>query len=186
MPIRARSPEPKNFNQLVRSKRHRFFKLEFLAGRLNDLKKYRQQLTDAEKEDEKKWNEELTKGWGLIEEILSLSSLREQADRFTSEACSHHVLQQVRMQRVTKNKSQSVQPVPSFASPRTVRGQALDALWQGYFHDQWWERLKRCVVCQTWFVDPTDNRRKERCSPECTDLWWTRSRRKQAGHKLKR
>lgn len=186
MPIRARSPEPQTFDQLVRSKKHRFFKLQYLADQLNDLPRYRERSLDAKEETARNWNVELTNSWGLIEEILSLTSLRKQTDRFTSEARSNPVFQQVRMKNVTKNNSQSLQPVPSFALPTTVRGQALDALWEGYFHDQGWERLKRCAVCHIWFVDQTDNRRKDRCSSACTTVWWSRSRRIQAGHKLKR
>lgn len=186
MPVRARSSEPKNFDQLVRSKKHRFLKLENLAARLNDLPKYRQRSVDATEETERNWNGELAKGWGLIEEILALGTLREQSARFTLLASSHPVFQRVTMRKVTERQSGSIQPVPSLSVPHSVCGHALDTLWDCYFHDQGWTRLRRCAVCQTWFVDPTDNRRKERCSAECTMVWWSRSRRKQAGHKLKR
>ena len=44
-----------------------------------------------------------------------------------------------------------------------------------------WQRLKRCKVCTSWFVDLAKNRRAERCSRPCTDYWWSRSRRRTTG-----
>jgi hypothetical protein len=55
-------------------------------------------------------------------------------------------------------------------------------LWESYFKDEGWQRLKRCPTCEKWFVDDTRNKSKERCSGSCTWNWWTRSRRKEAGH----
>jgi len=39
-----------------------------------------------------------------------------------------------------------------------------------------WDRLKRCSVCQKWFVDAARSERTERCSRTCTDRWWSRAR----------
>ena len=47
------------------------------------------------------------------------------------------------------------------------------------------KELKRCPVCNKWFIDETKNKVKKRCSNHCTWLWWNRSRRKEAGHKRK-
>lgn len=56
-------------------------------------------------------------------------------------------------------------------------------LWEYYFKDEGWQRLKRCPICEKWFVDDTRNKSKERCSEHCTCLWWTRTRRREAEHK---
>lgn len=179
MPKRGRSSEPKNFEQLVRHKTHRFFRLHDIADRLNDLPRYRVEALSADDPDERKWKSGLADGWGVIEEILSLKSLKEQAERFTEEARAHPVYQRVLMENVTINKSTSLQPVPSCALPTSWRAHALDRLWRDYFHDQAWERFRRCGVCRTWFVDATDNKNKAYCSPKCRDRWWTRERRQQ-------
>lgn len=185
MPKRTRLKEPKNFEQLVRHKTLRFFKLQSIADRLNKLPRYREESVSAKDLDERKWKAKLADGWGLAEEILSFKSLKEQAERFTLEARAHAVYQQVRMEDVTIKKSTSVQPVPSCALPQSCRAEALDALWQGYFHDQGWERFRKCGVCQTWFVDATDNKKKAFCSEACRERWWSRGRRKEAGHTIK-
>ena len=61
--------------------------------------------------------------------------------------------------------------------------ETLRHLWWYYFRDQGWTRLKQCQVCHAWFVDLAKNKSTTRCSPACTRKWWTRSRRRQEGHK---
>lgn len=80
-----------------------------------------------------------------------------------------------------KSKSGQIEVIPGH-EPSTLTGSILLFLWQYYFKDNGWERLKRCPTCKKWFVDETKNKSKERCSNHCTWLWWTRSRRKEAGH----
>ena len=50
-------------------------------------------------------------------------------------------------------------------------------LWQFYFRERGWQRLKRCSQCKRWFVDETRNHKKERCSDRCTWRWWNWARR---------
>ncbi len=47
-------------------------------------------------------------------------------------------------------------------------------------------RLKQCGTCQRWYVDVTKNRKKQRCSESCTQKWWNRERRREAGHQHQR
>jgi hypothetical protein len=63
-------------------------------------------------------------------------------------------------------------------------GMALWVLWQEYFKKEGWKRLKKCPQCKLWFVDRTRNKKKERCSSDCTWKWWSWGRRKAEGHKL--
>jgi hypothetical protein len=51
-----------------------------------------------------------------------------------------------------------------------------------YFRHASPERLKYCAVCDRWFVDQTRNNARLRCSLGCTWRWWSRDRRRQAGH----
>jgi len=48
------------------------------------------------------------------------------------------------------------------------------------------ERLKCCAQCLQWFVDQTRNNTRLRCSVACTWRWWSRDRRRQAGHAVAR
>ncbi len=61
------------------------------------------------------------------------------------------------------------------------RGSALRLLWF-VLQNPAQHRLKRCLQCSRWFVDPTRNSSKARCSSECTEKWWDRARRRQARH----
>jgi hypothetical protein len=65
------------------------------------------------------------------------------------------------------------------------RGDVLRHLWWYYFPKNSGTRLKRCPVCRSWFVDTSKNRVTARCSSACTALWWSRDRRKAAGHRMK-
>ena len=51
-----------------------------------------------------------------------------------------------------------------------------------YFGHSSPERLKCCAQCGRWFVDQTRNNIRLRCSRACTWRWWSRDRRRQAGH----
>ncbi|MCX5913656.1 MAG: hypothetical protein NTV04_17175, partial [Deltaproteobacteria bacterium] len=59
---------------------------------------------------------------------------------------------------------------------------SLFLLFEHYFKNEGWKRLKRCPVCEIWFVDDTPNISKKRCGGHCTWAWWSRPRRKEAGH----
>ncbi|MFH1756537.1 MAG: CGNR zinc finger domain-containing protein [Pseudomonadota bacterium] len=60
--------------------------------------------------------------------------------------------------------------------------ETLLLLWENYFKNEGWHRLKRCPTCEKWYVDESKNRTKEWCSYHCKWSWWTRARRKEAGH----
>jgi hypothetical protein len=45
-------------------------------------------------------------------------------------------------------------------------------------------RIKLCPQCDRWFVDERRNALAVRCSVECTNRWWNRSRRRAANHKV--
>jgi hypothetical protein len=61
------------------------------------------------------------------------------------------------------------------------RGQVVKLL-VDYFGHASPGRLKRCPLCGRWFVDQTRNNTRLRCSLACTWRWWSRDRRRQAGH----
>jgi hypothetical protein len=61
------------------------------------------------------------------------------------------------------------------------RGQVVKLL-VDYFGHASPERLKCCAQCGRWFVDQTRNNIRLRCSRACTWRWWSRERRREAGH----
>lgn len=64
---------------------------------------------------------------------------------------------------------------------RDSRGHVVAAL-RDFFSAPERDRLKRCPQCARWFVDLSKNKAKARCSVSCTAKWWSRARRKEAGH----
>ena len=46
-------------------------------------------------------------------------------------------------------------------------------------------RLKRCPVCNRWFVDHTKRGNKTHCMTRCTTRRWSWEARKKAGHRLR-
>jgi len=119
--------------------------------------------------------------WRIIEEIVSSKSLAHAAEQFTALAAAHPIRLEVHMGRATR-ESKKTEPLPVLAIPLDEMGFALDRLWRSYFHGRGWTRLKQCPICQTWFVDPTSDKRKERCSVPCTNRWWSYRKRKEAGY----
>ena len=72
-----------------------------------------------------------------------------------------------------------MEPPHTVIASRDEVGTVLWHLWQFYFQDRGWKRLKRCPIsaCRKWFVDTSQNRQKARCSDVCTNKWWDRYRR---------
>jgi predicted RNA-binding Zn ribbon-like protein len=68
----------------------------------------------------------------------------------------------------------------AFIRPDTSLGRTLLTYVAG---DPQWARLKRCEQCTRWFVDTSRSNIARRCSPDCTSRWWTRTRRRAAGHR---
>jgi hypothetical protein len=81
--------------------------------------------------------------------------------------------------------SSKLEVIPDQQKPTTTSWVLL-LLWEYYFKGDGWKRIKRCPICEKWFVDETTNRTKIRCSEHCTAVWWNRSRRKEAGHKIRK
>ena len=206
MPVRAKSNGHKKEQRRVQRRYRRFYKLTNLAERLNDVPKYRQQVVDAKTESDRRYYSALADGWGLLEEILTLPTLATRAVRFNREAATHPVKLQGRMRTAhggddkkelppertdfedakasDEDGDEKKVPVPfTTACHPSPRAQALDVFWEAYFHDEGWERFRRCPACQTWFVDDTSNRRKKRCSPKCSGAYWNRGRRRESKRK---
>lgn len=61
----------------------------------------------------------------------------------------------------------------------------LWSLWEVLYHGVDLKRLKKCTVCNRWFVDHTKNGSKVRCTARCTSRSWSWGERKKAGHKLR-
>ena len=80
-----------------------------------------------------------------------------------------------------EKKAGKIELFPDYKGLNTIQAGLL-LLWEYYFKDGGWQRLNRCPECEKWYVDDTRNKSKERCSAHCTNLWWTRARRKEAGH----
>ena len=147
--------------------------LQIIAVHLNELPGQRAQIVDSDCPNHVK---DEVNAWGMVERIVSLP-LAQAVELFNSEAKRLAVFMQVELALD--------EPHPFFTSPGLGDrlSETLRHLWWYYFRDQGWTRLKQCQVCHAWFVDPAKNKSTTRCSPACTRKWWTRSRRRQEGHK---
>ena len=65
----------------------------------------------------------------------------------------------------------------------TLTATMLALLWEYYFQNKGYDRLKRCPKCKKWFVDETRNKSQIYCSHHCGNLYWNRAQRREAGHK---
>jgi hypothetical protein len=147
--------------------------LQVIAAHLNELPGQRAQVVESGCPNHVKGE---VAAWEIVERIVSLP-LAHAAELFNSEAKRLAVFMQVELA--------PEEPHPFLASPGSGDrlSETLRHLWWYYFRDQGWTRLKRCPVCLAWFVDTAKNKSTTRCSTACTAKWWTRSRRKQEGHK---
>lgn len=116
-------------------------------------------------------DKETVAAWALVEAIVNAPSRASAAELFTKAASQYPVTMVVEY------------PVHAIVSSRDAGGSALWHLWRFYFQDVGWLRLKRCLLCQAWFVDTSKNRSTARCSDACTWKWWSRNRRKEAKSK---
>jgi hypothetical protein len=157
--------------------------LQTIASHLNELPGLRTEL--AYPECPPHITDEI-EAWALAESIVS-GSPAEGMERFNVEAAQHPVRLSIEMAPVNVEGTEEPRP---FLAPLNrasdTRGKVLRDLWWYYFRGQGWERLKRCQVCGTWFVDTTKNKSMVRCSARCTTKWWTRDQRKAHGHKLQK
>ena len=115
----------------------------------------------------------------LVEKIVSSKSLIDKGEEFTVLAAQHPILMKIETHR---HRQGGNVPIRVFTGMKSELGSTLSLLWQYYFHAQGWMRLKRCPICQDWFVDLTSDTRKARCSQECTNRWWSYSKRKEADY----
>jgi hypothetical protein len=134
--------------------------------------------------------------WSLAQRIIGAPStddvrkgLSEAATRFGEEAAQHPVTMRVEYPVMQLSKGANPHDPfvedwrkPPFAgvSWRDSIGEMLWHLWQFYFQDGGWERLKRCQRCSAWFVDRAKNKSGKWCSGKCKDSFWNRPRRKNA------
>jgi len=86
--------------------------------------------------------------------------------------------------KVVRRESRRETEIHAGHHPTNEIQEALWFVWRFFFHDRGWERLKRCPQCMRWFVDDTRNKQKLRCSSQCTWQWWSRDKRKEAGHRV--
>jgi len=77
----------------------------------------------------------------------------------------------------------SVEP-PQVVGKDNYREWLAHVLWSVVFDRKGYERLRSCRQCQKWFVATAPNMRGEFCSLNCRNGYWTRDRRKKAGHDL--
>lgn len=81
--------------------------------------------------------------------------------------------------RLYRNKNGTVEPRWDVAAD-WGKGRVVKLLWDFYFTNECWRRLKKCRKCRAWFVDHSRNHGKRFCKRECADLWWTRAQREKA------
>ena len=58
----------------------------------------------------------------------------------------------------------------------------LHILWEDFFGNRGYERLKTCQRCGDWFVDLGRNKKGVYCSTRCSSRWWNRNERRKAEH----
>lgn len=74
-------------------------------------------------------------------------------------------------------------PVCSVEIPPTIndashRQYLAYQLWDLIFAQKGYERLKRCLWCEKWFVDRGTNKQGKACSASCRDRHWNRPTRR--------
>jgi hypothetical protein len=158
--------------------------LQIIADHLNDLPVLRTLVAGRDCDPLEKENCE---NWTLAETIVSASSLTHASEMFTLHANKHPVTMVVEYPVMDIKKGptpaedrfieKDTEPPHAAIASRDEAGTVLWHLWQFYFQDRGWKRLKRCPVCQKWFEDTSQNRRKERCSAVCTNKYWNRYQR---------
>jgi hypothetical protein len=166
--------------------------LQVIADNLNDLPDLRTLVAGRDCDPLEKENCET---WTLAETIVSEPSLSRASKKFNRHAQNHPVTMFVEYPvmgikkgsepEADRSSAKNKEPPHTAVASRDAIGTALWHLWLFYFQDYGWERLKRCAVCPRWFVDMSKNRKTARCSSACTWKWWSRDRRKNAGHRMK-
>jgi len=149
--------------------------LQVIAAHLNQLPGQRAQCQEPDCPEHIK---EEVHTWEFAERVVT-QSLAQGVELFNAEA--RHTPMFLQVEHVQGEASTFL---ASCEMRDDRRGDVLRHLWWYYFHAKVGVRLKRCPVCQNFFVDTSKNRVTVRCSTACTDEWWTRARRKDAGHKL--
>jgi predicted RNA-binding Zn ribbon-like protein len=117
--------------------------------------------------------------YNIVKKIVSSDSLPHAAELFNTHAAAHPIKLQVGVGRMRDSGEEHASPA---LSTQNEFESSLDLLWRSYFYEKGWKRLKSCPVCHKWFVDPTNDMRKARCSVACTNLWWSYSKRKEADY----
>lgn len=149
--------------------------LQIIAGHLNELTGLRSQFVES---DRPSFVKDEVDAWELAERIVS-QPLAQAVDLFNEEARSLPMLLQAELVQ-----GETSTFIASSAKHGNRREDVLRNLWWYYFPKNDWRRLKNCLVCHNWFVDTSKNRVTVRCSSECTAQWWSRTRRKEAGHRV--
>lgn len=150
--------------------------LQIIAGHLNELTGLRSQFVES---DRPSFVKDEVEAWELAERIVS-QPLAQAVDLYNGEARKLPMLVQVELVQ-----GETSTFLASQEKHGDRRGDVLRHLWWYYFPKNDWRRLKNCPVCRNWFVDTSKNRVTARCSSECTAHWWSRDRRKAAGHRMK-
>ncbi len=186
----ARTKQPRLTRLVHRKKVQRtsFGGLQLIADRLLDLPDLRCLVAGRDCDPVER---EACVAWALVETIVNAPSLASAAELFTKAASQYPVNMVVEYPVMGIENGRFIEtaaPPHAIVSSRDAVGSALWHLWLFYFQDFGWLRLKRCLLCQAWFVDSSKNRSTARCSDACTWKWWSRNRRKEAGHvkKLKK
>lgn len=144
--------------------------LELVAERLNENLRYANS-TDV-------YLREAYDAYKMIEKIVLSKSLALAAQLFTKYAAAYPHRLAVEIGRMAQTGED--RPFPTLSAPKNEISDALGLLWRSYFHAEGWTRLKCCPICRRWFVDLTSDKRKQRCSEACTNIWWDYERRKKA------
>jgi predicted RNA-binding Zn ribbon-like protein len=167
--------------QFIHTNKDALSRLTNMADSLNWIVAYRSRVNgNKEVPSDQVWFD----AWQIIEQIVTLGEagkLRDAVKQFTAQAVQHPLRMKVIIKRAASKQAME-ESVPLLEFPVTPLDIALNIVWDYYFRNQGWTRLKRCPVCQTWFVDTTRNKSMLRCSRECTLRWWDYNQRKKAGH----
>jgi hypothetical protein len=152
--------------------------LQVIAAHLNELPGQRAQAVNLKGSDWATHLKDEVDAWRWAEHLVT-QPLAQAVDLFNAQARQLPVLMQVEL--APKDPHSFLAPLDRGGDRQ---GDMLRHLWWYYFHGNVWTRLKRCPVCRAWFVDTSKNKVTARCSARCTAQWWSRSRRKEAGHTL--
>ena len=81
---------------------------------------------------------------------------------------------------VTQETLRATVELPTWGTDNMKQVVAI-LVWKIIFQEEGYKKLRRCLSCSRWFLDHGRNQTAKFCkNPSCTNVWWSRGRRRRA------